>query len=387
MTTSEVRRLAARLGFDLVGVTSAAPFAQDEHVALQRLRDGLMDGLPWYTESRVRRGCHPQRHMPAARSVIALAVNYYTAGPAHGLSKGASHTTPLVGRVSRYAWGEDYHRIIRAKLKRFAEGLRALGASQTYVSVDTGPMLDRAVAARAGVGWSGKNANLLTPRFGSWVFLAEVVTDLGLPEDKPLSKSCGRCTACIPACPTGAIVAPHVVDNRRCISYLTIECRGPIPRGLRSLMGDWVFGCDICQDVCPVNLRHATESAEPAFRPRDAMRYRPDLLRVLSMGEDDFQRVYSGSPIKRAKLTGLKRNVCVALGNIGDRRAVPALARALREESPLVRGHAAWALGRIGGEQASQALDDALSAETDESVREEIQAAREGLGTTSTRAN
>ena len=365
--TQEVKRLAARLGFDLVGITSATPFSDKEAITLERIHQGLMDGLPWFTPQRVRRGTRPEELLPGVRSIIALAINYYTSDP-----PAAKGDAGPVGRVSRYAWGQDYHAVAEAKLKRFIEGLRELGATQAKPYIDTGPMLDRAVSQRAGIGWYGKNTTVLTRDYGSWVFLAQVLSDLELEEDKAVAKSCGNCRRCIPACPTGAIVAPYVIDNRSCISYLTIECKGSIARELRPLMGDWIFGCDICQDVCPVNERNARNSDEEAFQPREAMRYRPDLLRILEMGENEFQEVYRGSPIKRAKLRGLKRNVCVALGNIGDHRAVPALVASLRSQESLVRAHAAWALGRIGGREARQALEEASQTEQDPEVVEEV---------------
>ena len=246
---------------------------------------------------------------------------------------------------------------------------------RTRFFVDDGPMNDRAAAERSGVGWFGKNTNILTPTHGSWVFLAQVITDLELKPDPPLKKTCGECIRCIPACPTDAIIAPYVIDNRRCISFLTIELRGPIPRELRPLMGDWVFGCDICQDVCPVN-RKAVLSTEPDFAKRhdfDA----PDLIPLLDLDDEAFRKRFEGSPIRRAKREGLQRNVCVALGNIGDPVAVPALAAALNSDSPLVRSHAAWALGQIGGDEAQTALAHALKTEDDPEVRREIGEARE----------
>ena len=236
--------------------------------------------------------------------------------------------------------------------------------------VDDGPMLDRAVAQRAGIGWFGKNTNILSPTHGSWVFLGQVITDLELDPDPPMKKTCGSCVRCIDACPTGAIVAPYVIDNTLCISYQTIENRGPMPRSLRPFMLDWVFGCDICQDVCPVN-RKAASTREGAFNTE---RYSTlELQSLLEMTEEEFRQRFRNSPIKRAKGVGLQRNACVALGNSGDPAAVPGLARALKEAEPLVRGHAAWALGRIGGEDATRALEQALSLERESQVLEEIQ--------------
>jgi epoxyqueuosine reductase len=364
--TAHVKLLAREAGFHLVGVTSAEPLAEAERVIAERVQAGLMDGLPWYTEARARRGCHPERLLPGARSIIALGLSYDT-GP---VPEPGDHA--LRGRVARYAWGQDYHKVFERRVRVFMERLGELGRSKARFYVDYGPMPDRAVAQRAGLGWFGKNTNLLTPRLGSWVFLAEVLTDLELATDTPLKKSCGRCTACIPPCPTGAIAAPYVIDNTRCISYHTIENRGPIPRELRPLMGDWVFGCDICQDVCPVNHRARPKQGDPAFGAASVEDVRPDLMALLAMTEVEFQSRFWGSAVRRAKLAGLQRNACVALGNLGDALAIPALARALADGAPLVRGHAAWALGRIGGAEARAALDTAHARETDAWVREEI---------------
>jgi epoxyqueuosine reductase len=240
--------------------------------------------------------------------------------------------------------------------------------------VDDGPMLDRAAAARAGLGWFGKNTNILTKELGSWVFLGQIITDLELEPDPPLQKTCGSCVRCIDACPTGAIVAPYVIDNTRCISYQTIENRGPIPIELRPLMLDWVFGCDICQEVCPVN-RKETPTKETDFGRRNLSV--ADLVEILQMTDDDFLERFAGSPIMRAKLVGLQRNACVALGNLKAATAVPALANALATGAPLVRSHAAWALGRIGGVDAGNTLASAALTETNEDVLAEIRSAAE----------
>jgi epoxyqueuosine reductase len=367
-TKDSVKQYAREIGFDLVGVTSSEPFLRDERATIERIRQGLMDGLPWYTEERVHRATHPELLLEDARSVISLAVSYNT-GNAN------AQGDQINGRIARYAWGDDYHKVIRRKLKEFANGLSArVGKDvRTRIFVDDGPMNDRAAAERAGIGWFGKNTNILTPGYGSWVFLGQVITDLELEPDKPLAKTCGNCVRCIDDCPTGAIVAPYVIDNRRCISFLTIELRGPIPRELRPVMGDWVFGCDICQDVCPVN-RKAQTTLEPAFRKRhdfDA----PALIPLLNLDDDGFRERFRNSPVKRAKRVGLQRNVCIALGNIGDEQAVPALANALRSSESLVKIHAAWALGRIGGSKAMDALNSSLESEQGTDVIEEIRLA------------
>ena len=363
--TTKVKTLGKSLGFDIVGITTAEGFARDEKAALERVNDGLMDGLPWYTAERVRKANSPRKLLVDARSVVSLAMSY-NYGEAKAKGQGPH------GKIARYAWGDDYHDVMKKRLREFVSALPDIAGRpvKTRIFVDDGPMNDRAAAERAGVGWFGKNTNILTPSHGSWVLLGQVITDLDLVPDAPLKKNCGECVLCIIDCPTDAIVAPYVIDNRKCISYLTIELRGPIPRDIRPLVGDWVFGCDICQDVCPVN-RKAETSLEPAFRKRhdfDA----PALLPLLELDDEGFRERFRGSPVKRAKRVGLQRNVCVALGNIGDPVAVPALAKILRVGESLVREHAAWALGRIGGPEARAALLDALETEDDGEVKKEI---------------
>lgn len=377
-----VKDYARELGFDLARITDAAVFAADRDLALARIEDGLMDGLPWYTAGRVKRGTHPQELLPGAQSIISLGLNYYPADqeadPADTAAAADTDSRPsgpgLTGQIARYARGRDYHRVMKARMRDFAAGLAARLdmpiAARWYV--DDGPMLDRAAAARAGLGWFGKNSNILTRELGSWVFLGQVITDLKIAPDAPLVKTCGSCVRCIDACPTGAIVAPYVIDNARCISHLTIENRGAIPRELRPLLGDWIFGCDLCQEVCPVN-RKAQPAQEPAFG--QASLATADLIAILEMSETDFRERFRGTPILRAKRIGLQRNACVALGNGKNPAAVPALDRALQQGEPLVRGHAAWALGQIGGPAALVALHQAAQSETDGEVLAEIRAA------------
>ncbi len=363
-----VKAYGRELGFDVVGITTAEPFLRDETAAKERIRHGLMDGLPWYTEERVHKATHPGLLLSEARSIVSLTISYHTGEPEESAPWPA-------GKVARYAWGDDYHQVLKARLRQFVDGLSGRIGRQVHarIFVDDGPMNDRAAAERAGVGWFGKNTNILTASHGSWVFLGQVITDLDLRPDASLKKTCGECVLCIDACPTGAIVAPYVIDNTQCISFLTIELRGPIPRKLRPLVGDWVFGCDICQDVCPVN-RKIDGSHEPAFRQRHDFAA-PQLIPLLELDDEAFSRRFRNSPIKRAKRSGLQRNVCVALGNIGDPVAVPALARALAGPDSLVRTHAAWALGRIGGPEAAEALELARVREHDGEVIDEIEMA------------
>ncbi|MFC1935392.1 tRNA epoxyqueuosine(34) reductase QueG [Chloroflexota bacterium] len=374
MTPSQVRPIlktwvlqyAQELGFDLVGIASEEPLIEHGRAAHESVRQGYMEGMPWLTEERVHRASDPQALLPGARSIIAVALSYLPP---------AREDRPVdasAGRVARYARWTDYHQVMKAKLRTLASCLpEQVGRPvRSRVFVDDGPLLERAVAQRAGLGWFGKNANILTPTHGSWVFLGALLTDLEMEPDQPLKKSCGNCVLCIPACPTGAIVAPYVVDARWCISYLTIECRGVIPRHLRLLVGDWLFGCDICQEACPVN-RDVRGANMPEMKRTGFSAL--EIVPLLTMTQEQFSARFRNTPIKRAKLVGIQRNACVALGNAGDRRAVPALGRALREGEPLVRGHAAWALGRIGGPEALRLLEDALEHEANAYVREEVE--------------
>jgi epoxyqueuosine reductase len=395
VSTAAIREYAYELGFDGVRITGAEAFPEAERVIKSRVAEGLMDGLPWFTSERADVSCHPNALLPAAQSIIALATCYLSEQPAEGQEGGPR------GRISRYAWGDDYHDLIKPKLQQFAAWLRDYARNEvpeleTRLFVDTGRMVDRAVAQRAGLGWYGKNTNILTHGWGSWIFLAEIVANLPFaPQevDPPLKANCGHCEICLHACPTGALPAPYVLDNRRCISYLTIELRESIPLELRPLMGNLIFGCDICQQVCPVNLvaerrlglrpagstgpRPLPFQPHQSFRPRPGTGSSPELIPLLKLTEAEFRERFRGSPIKRTKRRGLLRNVCVALGNSGDRAAVPALCEALHHEEALVRGHAAWALGQLGGAQARQALDAALTSESDASVQREIRCALE----------
>jgi epoxyqueuosine reductase len=248
--------------------------------------------------------------------------------------------------------------------------------------VDSGPVLERDLAGVAGLGWIGKNTHLISPRRGSWFFLGELFLDLPLVYDRPIGDRCGRCELCLKACPTGAFIGPYLLDARRCISYLTIELKGWIPAHLRPLVGNHIFGCDICQEVCPYNAK-ASASSETAFQPRAGL-HAPELIKLLALTADEFRRRFRGSPILRAKRRGLLRNVAVALGNLKCAEAEPALVRALEDGEPLVRGHAAWALGQIGLRSTLEALQRRLQVETDAEVQEEINGALEiiiaGLG-------
>ena len=365
VTLETIKELAISKGFDVVGVTNADNFERDEIEALKRIRDGHMDGYSWYNEERVKKMNRPSELLEDAQSIISLACSY--------LGDSADSSDTLNGRIARYSWGDDYHRVLKKRIADFCADLSELVDIELKlrIFVDDGPMNDRAAARRSGVGWVGKNTNILTPSHGSWVLLGQVITNLPLPSDLPLKKSCGNCVRCIDDCPTGAIVAPYVIDNKRCISYLTIELRGVIPRDLRPLMGDWIFGCDICQDVCPVNLKALPGHLEE-FKQRNGFST-PELVPILEMDQVTFSDRYKNSPIKRTKLVGLQRNACVALGNNGDKKAILPLSKALcSSEESIVRLHAAWAIGRIGGREAATVLERARDSESDAEVLEEI---------------
>jgi epoxyqueuosine reductase len=278
---------------------------------------------------------------------------------------------PELGYVSRYALGRDYHKVLRSRLQRLADRIAGhVGPFGYRAFVDSAPVLEKALARNAGLGWIGKHTNLLSNTAGSWFFLGELYTDLPLPVDTPATEHCGTCVRCIEICPTRAIVAPYQLDARRCISYLTIEHRGAIPRELRPLMGNLVFGCDICQDVCPWN-KFAQVAPEREFYAREG-NLTPSLIVLMGMTREEFNRRFKGSPVKRAKHAGFLRNVAVALGNSNDPAAIPALETALVHEEPLVRAHAAWALGRLG---ARAALERRRPVETEAEVIGEIDAA------------
>ena len=377
MTISEeVTQRARSLGFRPVGIAPAHAFTETRATAHARLKAGHLDGMPWYTPARVERGTRPAWLLADARSIISLALPYNvgdvpveTGGP--GGPKGI---------VSRYAWGRDYHNVLRKKLRTLVALLESKHGSARFYA-DTGPVLDRAAAFRAGVGWYGKSTMILTEEQGTWVFLAEIITDLKLEYTQPLKKNCGSCTRCIDACPTGAIVAPYQVDARRCIAYLTIENRGGIPRDLRALIGTRVFGCDICQDVCPVN-RYAASDGDSDFRPRPGVGPAMPLLPLLEISEEGFIERFQGTPLMRAKRQGLRRNAIVALGNAGDPVAIPVLRRLLlnNAEDPMLRGHAAWSLGRFDDLAAAEGLKRALGQELPPDVRLEVEDALQAQG-------
>jgi epoxyqueuosine reductase len=336
--TKRVKEQAHRLGFDLVGVTYPAPSAHIAFYAdwLARGCHAEMDYLA--RPDGVEKRADPRRIMPQVRSIVVVGMNYYMGDP--------PPTEGLQGRVARYAWGTDYHTVMVERLRQLAAWIaEQVGQPIAHrVYVDTGPLLERELAQRAGLGWAGKNTNLIHPELGSYFFLGELLLDLELEPDAPFAADrCGDCTACLDACPVGALLAPRTLDARRCISYLTIEHRGSIPVEIRPLLGDRVFGCDTCQEVCPWNRRFARSTSEPAFAPRPGQ-IALDLIDLLELDDDGFRARFRDTPLWRAGRVGLARNAAVVLGNLGDPAAIPALERALADPDPLIVEHAAWAL-------------------------------------------
>jgi epoxyqueuosine reductase len=349
---------ARRLGFAAVGFARAERMEADQARWQAWLAAGQAGAMA-YLQAPER--ADPRTLLANARTVVVCALPYDAA-------EGAPHGDAPHGRIARYARGEDYHVVLKDRLRALA----GFVAQETEVAwracVDTAPLLERAVGAHAGLGFVAKNSMLITPGVGSYTLLGELLLSIELEPDAPQDSRCGRCTACIDKCPTGAIVADRVVDARRCISYLTIELDGPIPRELRPLVGDWVFGCDLCQEVCPFNAS-ASDLVPADLRPRPD-RSRPSLRALLSLNTNQFKRYVDRTAMRRVRRRQLLRNVCVALGNVGSKDDIPALTEALSDREPLVRGHAAWALGRLG---AKEALCSAR--ESDAYVQSEIAAA------------
>jgi epoxyqueuosine reductase len=330
---AELLALSQQLGFDLCRVArcTAPPHAAEFRAWLDAGRAGEMS---WMERNQERR-TDPQLVLAGAQSVIVLGLNYWQ-GPCAEKSS--------AGRISRYAWGDDYHDVIDPKLCALDRFLTEHGGRQKRY-VDTGPVLERDFAAQAGAGWHGKSTMLISQTLGTWFFLAEILTTLEIEPDAPIADRCGRCTRCIDACPTAAIVAPHEVDARRCISYLTIELKGEIPEELRPLIGDRIYGCDDCLDACPWN-RFAQAGRETAFAAREFV-HGWALRDFLALDDEGFRALFRGSPIKRIKRRGFLRNVCVALGNVGTAEDLPALERAAADPEPLVAHHSRWAADQV----------------------------------------
>ncbi len=375
-----VKAEAARLGFLFSGVTLPDPPA---HFAEYQewLADGMHAEMAYLaTERALQRRADPRQILPEVRSILCLALPYTFRKEtlikderSHPIEEGA----PL-GRVAAYAWGKDYHESIPPRLERLAAfATQQLNRPIRWLGyTDTGPLLERELAQRAGLGWVGRNTCLIHPRYGSAFFLAELLWDVDLEPDAPLVVDyCGGCRRCVEACPTGCLLPGRRLNARRCISYLTIEHKGLIPADLRAMLGDWVFGCDICQQVCPWNVRFAPPQGDAALEPT-VQQSTPSLLDDLLLSPQDFNRKFKHTPIQRTRRRGYLRNITAALANTGDPAVIPALTACLQSEpEALVRVHAAWSLGQFSQPSARRALENASQTETAPQVLQEIQAA------------
>jgi len=330
MTTPKqyLRQLAEAEGFQAFGVAGVAVELRREYY-LKWIAEGQHGDMAWMARNNDRR-LDPRNILPEARSIICVGLNYYQPDPKRR------------GRLAKYALGKDYHKVMTQKLKRICRHLgEAFGTAQRPY-VDTGPVLEKPIAAQAGLGWQGKSTILLNQQHGTWLFLGFIFTTLELPTDEPAVERCGTCSRCIEACPTRAMTGPFQLDARRCIAYLTIEHQGPIPPEFRGAIGDRLYGCDECLDVCPWN-RWAQLTREEKFAPRPF----PDLRAMLDWSEADFRETFAGTPVKRAGFRRWLRNVCVVLGNIGEAEDLPALQKHAQGGDPLVAEHAQWAMGEI----------------------------------------
>ena len=366
---AQIARRARELG--AVAIRIAPAFADPE--SRKRLTESFARGdlATWkYGEAYAHTASDPRALLANARAVVCLAFAYATPAP---------QAAPLHGRVSNYAWSYDYHRRVRSALRELASFVdERAGGPVTAIACDTKPIAERAFAARAGLGWIGKHTNLISPDAGSFVFLGEIVTTLDLEADAPLRKTCGSCARCVDACPTGALRGDYTIDATRCIADLT-QRTDAIPRELRPAIGNWVWGCDICQTVCPPT-QLAGNRGGPESLPNDAGAASPALAGLLALKSSEFRRRFAPTAMGWRGAAVLRRNAAVALGNSLDRSAVAPLRAALeRDPHPMVRGHAAWALGRIGAPEALHALRMSLQSEHDPSVTEEIVAALEPL--------
>jgi epoxyqueuosine reductase len=374
-----IRQRARELGFDDCRVTTAQP--PESAPRLKRWLAAGQQGEMAYLERNAHKRVDPQLVLPGARSIITLAVSYADQQAeaderesgaetvaasipplAHHASRFTFHVSRIThhasrlpspsGLTARYARYTDYHSVIGERLKLLTDFLNQLGGqnARSLWYVDTGPLLERDLAQRAGLGFIGKHTNLISRRFGNWIFLAEIITTVQIEPDPPERNHCGSCARCLAACPTGAITAPFQVDARRCISYLTIELKGSIPAELRPAIGNRIYGCDDCLAACPWN-RFAQAGALMKTHARPALAM-PDLIELLALDEAGFKQRFAGTPMLRTKRRGLLRNVCVALGNIGNESVLPALRKAAMDPEPLIAEHAKWAMERIGGRDA-----------------------------------
>lgn len=333
---AQIKAWASDLGFDDCRIARAKE-ASHADVFREWIAEGKHGEMAWLEKTPHRR-CDPREVLEGCKAIICLALNYYPGRTPFPEGHPGGY------RFARYAWNDDYHDLIVSRLKEFDARIQTLGGTQRYY-VDTGPVLERDFASDAGLGWNGKSTVQIHRKIGAWFFLAELLTTLDLPADAPFGDHCGKCTACITACPTQAITGPRRMDARRCVSYLTIENKGPIPEEFREAIGDRIYGCDDCLDACPWN-RFAHVSREMTFHAREAV-FEKRLRDFLELNDDEFRALFAKSPVKRIKRNRFVRNVCVGLGNTGTAEDLPALEKAAADEDPLIAEHAQWAVDRI----------------------------------------
>ncbi len=357
----EMKKAAPQLGIDKIGVASADPFRELKERLIRRRELGRECG---FEERDLDKRTDPALLFPEPRSIIAVAVAY----PAKLRQPPVSAPGARRGILSRSAWGEDYHRVVGRRLERLARWLtERVPEARTLAMTDTGALVDRAVAERAGIGWSGKNCSIITPEFGSWVYLGEMITNLPLPPDQPIEEACGSCSRCLEACPTGALVGPGELDARRCISFLT-QTKDAVDESLIGKIGNRLYGCDTCQVVCPVNRGLDARHHEELLPDPEVVK--PLLRPLLTMGNREFKEKFGRSAAAWRGRKPIQRNALIALGHFRDREAVPDIVRVLREDPrPVLRVTAAWALGNIGGAEAEAALRDAAARDADPDVR------------------
>ena len=362
-----IEEQAYALGFDGFGIASSE-LREAGYKLSQWLEMGYAGEMAYMARGEEKRR-DPNLVLENIKSIICLRTNYLTK------DKGMEFLDfPEKGDVSLYALNKDYHDIITPRLKALEKIIqKEFKGCKTKIYVDTGPILEKPLAERAGLGWIGKHTNLLSEDIGSWYFLSEILVDVALPESEIADNHCGTCRSCIDICPTNAIVAPYVLDAKKCISYLTIELKGVIPVEFRKAIGNRIYGCDDCQIVCPWNS-YAIKTDEPEFK---AMNSNFLLIDLIQLSDEDFRKRFKGSPIKRIKRRGLLRNVAIALGNSKNPKAVPFLIRALKDKEPLIRAHAVWALGELLFSESVPLLNEKLAEEEDSTVLREIKGVRE----------
>lgn len=360
LNAETVKTVAREIGFGSVGITGARPMWELAELLQERQAKGL---VPAFVSSNLEERLDPGRLMPEAKSVVMVALNYYH----------PHHSQKSSGGLSRSTFGLDYHQVMRQMLEELGQRLQGIDPNMHYFSfVDTGPLLERELARRAGLGWIGKNASLITPSSGSWVFLGGMLVNIELEEDQPLDKNCGSCQECLKACPAGALEEAYQVNPHRCLSYIT-QKKGYLTGEERELLDYRVYGCDTCQEVCPINQKTAKATAHQAFKG-----WEPEVLtleKLATISNREFCRLFGQSSLAWRGKTNVKRNAVIALGNSRDEEAIPILKEAIKDPSPVVRGHAAWALGRFNHPAVKTILQNALQVETDPQVKRELQSA------------